>query len=67
MHTKVNEIFVFSKILEIFELIMLGFPYSYGDELTSLEAEQNRKLFFNKHGSIIIIIKPCFICYYKTC
>lgn len=34
---------------------MIGFPYNYGDDLTSVEAEQNRKLFFKKYGSIIII------------
>ena len=34
---------------------MVGFPYNYGDDLTSLEAEQNRQLFFKKYGSLIII------------
>lgn len=34
---------------------MIGFPYTYGDNLTLNEARENRELFFKKYGSTIII------------
>ena len=34
---------------------MIGFPYNYGDNLTSNEAKENRQLFLKKYGSTIII------------
>ena len=34
---------------------MIGFPYTYGDSLSSNESKENRKLFLKKYGSTIII------------
>lgn len=34
---------------------MIGFPYTYGDNLNSNEAKENRELFLKKYGSTIII------------
>ena len=40
---------------------MIGFPYNYGDDLTSNQAKKNRDLFLKKYGSTIIINSVLFI------
>lgn len=40
---------------------MIGFPYNYGDDLTSTNAKKNRELFLKKYGSTIIINSVLFV------
>lgn len=40
---------------------MIGFPYTYGDDLSVDEAKENQKLFFKKYGTVIIINSVLFI------
>lgn len=40
---------------------MIGFPYNYGDDLTPIEAKNNRELFLRKYGSTILINSILFI------
>ena len=40
---------------------MIGFPYTYGDDLSVGKAKENQKLFFKKYGSIIAINSVLFI------
>lgn len=40
---------------------MIGFPYTYGDDLSIDQARENTKLFLKNHGSTIIINSVLFI------
>ena len=40
---------------------MIGFPYTYGDDLSSDKAKENQKVFLKKYGSVIIINSVLFI------
>lgn len=40
---------------------MIGFPYTYGDNLSVDKAKENQKLFLKKYGSVIVINSVLFI------
>ena len=40
---------------------MIGFPYTYGDNLSASEAKENQKSFLKKYGSVIILNSALFI------
>lgn len=52
-------IFINFKIISIEN--MIGFPYTYGDNLTTNQTSENAKLFLKNYGSTIAVNSVLFI------